>query len=322
MYANSASRLLLQDWGCAVGEPAPLFWQQEVTEALARQTNKAIDVAYGDITFSFFITPIVEADYVNVYGRDITDRKRAEEALRESEHRLADIIDFLPDATFAINLKGEVIAWNRALEELTGAPKEELIGKGDFAYAVPFYGKTGPMLIDRIFQDWKEIEENYDFLIRREDQLIAEAFVPALRGGKGAYLWGIASPLYDSSGSIVGAIESLRDITERKRTEEALRESEERYRSLFDTMAQGVVYQNSAGRIIHANPAAEKILGLSLDQMQGRTSVDPRWRAIHEDGSDFPGETHPAIVALRTGREVRDVVMGSSIPPKKRIPGS
>ncbi|MEI6510396.1 MAG: PAS domain S-box protein, partial [bacterium] len=99
--------------------------------------------------------------------------------------------------------------------------------------------------------------------------------------------------------------------------EEALRESEEQYRALFETMAQGVVYQDAAGRITDANPAAEKILGLSLEQMQGRTSVDPRWRAIHEDGSDFPGETHPAIVALKTGREVRDVVMGVFNPAKE-----
>lgn len=52
------------------------------------------------------------------------------------------------------------------------------------------------------------------------------------------------------------------------------------------------------------------ILGLSLDQMQGRTSIDPRWKSIHEDGSDFPGETHPSMVALNTGEEVKDVIMG------------
>ena len=100
------------------------------------------------------------------------------------------------------------------------------------------------------------------------------------------------------------------DITERKRIEEALRASEEKHRTLFETMAQGVVYQDSNGRIVSANPAAERILGLTLDQMQGRTSTDPRWKAIHEDGSDFPGETHPLMVALKTGKEVRNVVMG------------
>jgi PAS domain S-box-containing protein len=104
--------------------------------------------------------------------------------------------------------------------------------------------------------------------------------------------------------------EIVRDITERKQAEDALRESEEKYRTLFETMAQGVVYQSADGKIFSANHAAERILGLTLDQMQGRTSMDPRWKAIHEDGSDFPGETHPAIIALKTGKEVKDVVMG------------
>ena len=103
---------------------------------------------------------------------------------------------------------------------------------------------------------------------------------------------------------------AIRNIIERRRAEAALRESEEKYRILFQTMAQGVVYQSADGKITSANPAAERILGLTLDQMRGRTSIDPRWRAIHEDGSDFPGRTHPSMVALQTGQEVRNVVMG------------
>jgi PAS domain S-box-containing protein/putative nucleotidyltransferase with HDIG domain len=89
-----------------------------------------------------------------------------------------------------------------------------------------------------------------------------------------------------------------------------LSDSEEQYRTLFETMAQGVVYQDTNGQIIAANPAAQRILGLTLDQMQGRTSLDPRWRAIREDGSDFPGELHPSAIALRTGRDVHGVVHG------------
>ncbi len=99
------------------------------------------------------------------------------------------------------------------------------------------------------------------------------------------------------------------------KTEEALqlqrlRESEERYRTLFETMVLGVVYQDNNGKIISANPAAEDMLGLSFDQMQGRTSTNPRWKSIHEDGSDFPGESHPAMVALKTGKKVKNVIMG------------
>jgi PAS domain S-box-containing protein len=73
-------------------------------------------------------------------------------------------------------------------------------------------------------------------------------------------------------------------------------------------MAQGVVYQNAEGHIVSANPAAERLLGLTLAQMLGRTSMDPRWKAIHEDGSDFPGDTHPAMIALKTGKEVSHVM--------------
>jgi len=102
-----------------------------------------------------------------------------------------------------------------------------------------------------------------------------------------------------------------------KHVEGALLESEEKHRNLFETMTQGVVYQNAEGEIISANPSAERILGLSLDQMRGRTSIDSRWKSIHEDGSDFLGETHPAMVALRTGKKAENVVMGIFNPNEK-----
>lgn len=98
----------------------------------------------------------------------------------------------------------------------------------------------------------------------------------------------------------------------------SLKESENKYKHLFNTMAQGVVYQNREGKIIAVNPAAEQILGLSTDQLIGRESPDPRWKAIHEDGSDFPGETHPSMVALRTGKEVRNQVMGVFHPKENK----
>ncbi len=94
------------------------------------------------------------------------------------------------------------------------------------------------------------------------------------------------------------------------------RENEKKYRVLFETMAQGVVYQNVQGEIISANPAAEKILGFAMDQMKNATSRDSKWKAIHEDGSVFPGELHPAVVALQTGLPVRDTIMGIFNPLK------
>jgi PAS domain S-box-containing protein len=108
-----------------------------------------------------------------------------------------------------------------------------------------------------------------------------------------------------------------RDITDRKQSERALRQSEERYRNLFETMTQGVIYQAEDGRIISANPAAEHLLGLTINQLRGLSSKDPRWRALKEDGSDFPGEEHPAMIALKTGIPVRSKVMGVYNPKIK-----
>ena len=79
---------------------------------------------------------------------------------------------------------------------------------------------------------------------------------------------------------------------------------------IFDSLPLGVVVQDPAGKIIAVNPRAESILGLSLAQMEGVTSIDPAWRALHEDGSPFPGSAHPAMEALRSGQAVNDVVMG------------
>lgn len=116
---------------------------------------------------------------------------------------------------------------------------------------------------------------------------------------------------------IDGYAKRLGLFIENLEAEKSLKESEEKHRSLFETMTQGVVYQGNTGEIFSANRAAEQVLGLTLDKMQGRTSIDPRWKAVHKDGSDFSGETHPSMVALKTGKEVRNVIMGVFQPQRE-----
>ncbi|TKB79047.1 MAG: PAS domain S-box protein [Nitrospira sp.] len=104
------------------------------------------------------------------------------------------------------------------------------------------------------------------------------------------------------------------EMAERRQLEASLRESEQRYRSVVAAMAEGVVIQDQDGRIRSCNASACRVLGLTEDQVLGRTSLDPQWRTIHEDGSPFPGETHPAMVTLRTGCVSENVVMGVHRP--------
>jgi len=122
-----------------------------------------------------------------------------------------------------------------------------------------------------------------------------------------------ATAAQDEAGAPVCRV-TLNDISERRRAENEILASEEKHRRLFETMAQGVVYQDSDGKIISANPAAQKILGLSLDEMNGKTSMDPDWMTVREDGSPLPGQEHPSMTALHTGKTVGPFVMGVKNP--------
>jgi PAS domain S-box-containing protein len=158
--------------------------------------------------------------------RQAVERRQVEHSLQKSEKMLHDIIDFLPDATFAIDRKGTVIAWNRAIEEMTGIPAHEMIGKDNFAYAVPFYGMRRPILIDLIFEPEEKIRQEYTGITRDHDILIAETDLPRPKG-ESRVLMGKASPLYSRSGEIIGAIEAIRDITITKQAEDELNAAHE-----------------------------------------------------------------------------------------------
>lgn len=163
---------------------------------------------------------------------DITERRYAEEALREREslksavRRLSDIVNFLPDPTFAIDMNGKVIAWNHAIEELLEIKAENMIGKGNFEYSIPFYQCRRPILIDMVLNDKIKLPEQYPVFSREKEILIAENYL-TIKGKELIYLWATAGPLYDSKGNIVGAIESLRDITSQKKLQQDLQNSKE-----------------------------------------------------------------------------------------------
>lgn len=167
---------------------------------------------------------------------EIAERMQAEEALRSAQQQLMDIIDFLPDPTFVIDRNKKVIAWNRAIAEMTGVPKEAVMGKGDYAYAVPFYGSPQPILIDLIFSDDWETEKKYVYVDRKDKKIIAEKYSRFPFSGIESIMWGVASPLFDKDGSLVGAVESIRDITKHKQAEAALETERQRLYYVLDRL--------------------------------------------------------------------------------------
>ena len=156
--------------------------------------------------------------------RDITDRKLAEQAAEQSRRKLSEIIDFLPDATFVIDTQGTVIAWNKAMEVMTGVAARDMLGRGDHENALPFYGRRQPMLADLVFLPGDEVERRYDTVERVGDTLVVDIHIPDFQD-RGAYFWAKATPLYDDEGVLTGAIETIRDITERKEMEERVARS-------------------------------------------------------------------------------------------------
>ncbi len=154
-------------------------------------------------------------------------KNMAEESLRRSEKQLRDIIDFLPDMTFAIDPQGKITTWNRAAEEYTGVRAEDILGKGDQEYSIPFFGMRRPMLVDMVFRPVGEAERLYHHTKREGRVIVGEGYINGAKHGK-AFVSARAVPLVDSNDNIIGAIESLRDITARKREEEKLRERSEK----------------------------------------------------------------------------------------------
>ena len=255
---------------------------KEMVKKKAREMLQGIDYApyefrmvtkQGAIRYVIqIVSPIQYNGKPAILGNaiDVTERRRVEEALRESERRLADIIDFLPDATLAIDLKGKVIAWNHAIEEMTGVKAADILGKGDYEYALPFYGIRRPILADLVLKPDKKIERSYySILEKNKDLLIIETWVPFLKWKK-AFLWAKASPLYDSKGDIVGAIESIRDITERKEAERMLQESEEKYRSLASSTDVMYLVDKDC-RYLFMNEGFLSRLGISLGDVEGKS---------------------------------------------------
>jgi PAS domain S-box-containing protein len=224
--------------------------------------------------------------------------RQAEARIRDHERRETDIINFLPDATFAVDTKGVVIAWNRAMEKMTGVPAGEILGKDDYEYALPFYRTRRPILIDLILDERSPARQKYPYIRQDGKMLYSEITIPHFNDGKGAVLWFTASPLYNTQGEVVGAIESIREITEWKRTEEALNESEKRFRDLADLLPQIVYEADLDGNLTYVNRIAFEMFRFPSGQVPVGMNIfsfivpEDRERARHAFRHVASGGTH------------------------------
>lgn len=232
--------------------------------------------------------------------RDVTAERAAEIALRESEAHFATMFYANPLPAALIDLAdGRLLDLNARAEAALGFSRQEALGRTTTELGVRAARPLAdPDEVARALREENGVQ-SVEVRFHHKDGALREALASLqnlTREGKPCTLI------------------TFMDITERKELEAQLRESEARYRAVVDTLSEGVVQQARDGSISTCNGAAERILGLTQDQMTGRSSLDPRWRAVHEDGSPYPGETHPAMVALRTGEAQQNKVMGVHKP--------
>lgn len=183
---------------------------------------------------------------------------------------------------------------NQAWEDALGWPREAMLAMPMFELVHP---EDRPVVAERIKRLLAgERGERYDEIrfMHRDGHWVPIAWSTTAAGGV----------IYTTG----------RDLSVQREKEAALAASEGRLRALFESLDEGVVMHANSGEIVACNPAAERILGLTRDQLLGRTPIDPRWQSVGEDGTAIPGEMHPAMETLRTGEPATNVRMGVRLP--------
>jgi len=212
-------------------------------------------------------------------SQSINELRQAQNRIRARDRNLADIIDFFPDPTLVLDKDGTVIFWNKALERLTGVAAVDMLGKTNQDYGAPFYGVPTPLLIDYARGAATLTEGRYAVASLEQDEIIAEVTLPALPGGP-RHVWAKAVALYDDQGHISGAIEAIRDVTDRHSAETALRESEEKFRRIIETAYEGIWVFDADFHTSFVNQRMADMLGYPPDAMLGK-----KFDAFVPDGS-------------------------------------
>ena len=232
--------------------------------------------------------------------RNITQAKLLEQELVKTKEILEEAGKMAKVGAWEVDFVENTHTWSEITREILELDKDEEPPVED---GLKLYD-TGESLekITSAFEEAVKTGKGYDL----------ELLVRTLKGNL-KWVRTIGKPIMEN-GYCVKIFGTFQDISDRKKYEQEILAHSEEFERLFKTMAQGVVYQDREGKIIKANASAERILGLSLEQLLGRSSLDPRWHTIKEDGSPVPGSEHPAMISLRTGQHIKNQILGVFSP--------
>ncbi|MEI7811350.1 MAG: PAS domain S-box protein [Ignavibacteria bacterium] len=234
---------------------------------------------------------------------ELDERKRAEEARQKSEEKYRLLVENSYDIIYTLSLGGELIFASPSWTDILGHPVTQVTGQSFKQYIHPDDISVFQAWLDKVITTGYR-QEGVEYRIQHKN---------------GTWRWHTsgAVPLKDENGTVTGYEGIARDITKRKVTDKNLSENEEQFKNMVHGMSVGVILQGPTAEIIISNPKALELLGLTEDQLLGKSSFDPDWNVIHEDGTPFPGTTHPVPQAIATRQSVRNVIMGVYRPTTK-----
>jgi len=266
----------------------PLFRLNEIIASCASGEYNALSSPIPYIEFQPF------GSILSKMGETIQQQIKQ---LHMSEEKYRSIFENSVEGIFQSSREGRIISANPSIAGILG------------------YGSVDElmeMVTDTGKQIYRYPSTRSEVLRRFEIKDVLSGFEMQVRQKGGGFLWVRmnARAIRNRLGELEFIEGFLSDISWHKEAEARLKESEKAYRTLFETMKQGVVYQDESGEIFSANPAAERILGIRVGNMQEKEFQGIDWKPLNADGSDFSCDMHPSRVALRTGKAVYNVVMG------------
>lgn len=245
-----------------------------------------------------------EGNLLYAVARDITEQKNIEEKLKNSELRLNKAQSIAKIGSWEFDLITFELTWSDEhyrIFELDKMPADQLYEA--------YRSKIHP---DDITTLDKVLENS---IVSGENLIFEHRVVCNDKSIK--YVMGIGEVIKDENGKNIAIVGTVQDITERKNHENLFKASETKFKNLINNVQVGIMVQGAKAEIIHCNPKAYELLGLTEEHLLGITSFDPTWNVIHEDGSDFPGNMHPVPVAIATQKSVKDVIMRVFRPTTK-----
>ncbi len=293
----------------------PQKWRDVHQKALSGVISSADNDSYpredGSLEWTRWeCRPWYEADGsiggIIVYTEVITERKQAEEALRISEENLSITLHSIGDGVISTDKNGMVVRMNPVAEELSGWQLVEAAGKPLSEVFHIINAETREVVSDPV----KKVLENGEIVG------LANHTVLISKNGTEYQISDSAAPIKNKEGEITGVVLVFSDISETYAIQKQIKDSEERYRSLLDNLETGIVVHAADTSIMMNNPRASVLLGLSHDQLRGKTAIDPAWKLVHEDHTPLTLDEYP-VNRIVTGRQpIKNQLLGRYHPGK------